>query len=108
MLEVQKRLEEFYEKEIENYNDRWSERACDLIADTYALGLNDKWCVAKLESCEYVAIHKAIINRCRDLTDFLAISESDKHLIAKILAQHKQELFRLLNDDIYNYCIRWA
>jgi hypothetical protein len=106
MLNVQERLENFYNKEIDNYNSQWSEKACDLIADVYAIGLNDKWCVARLENCEYVAIHKAIINKCRDLQDFWAISDSDKKVVKRLLAEHKQQLFRLLNDDIYNYCIR--
>ena len=106
MLEVQKRLEEFYNKEIDKYNDRWSEKACDLIADIYALGLNENWCVAKLENCEYVEIHKAIINKCRDLQDFWAISDTDKKVVKRLLEEHKKELFGLLNADIYNYCIR--
>lgn len=106
MLEVQKRLEEFYNKEIDNYNSQWGEKACDLIADVYAIGLNDKWCVARLENCDYVEIHKAVINKCRDLQDFWAISDSDKKVVKRLLEEHKKELFGLLNADIYNYCIR--
>ena len=106
MLYVQERLEDFYNKEIDKYNDQWTEKACDLIADTYALGLNEKWCVARLENCDYVAIHKAIINKCRDLQDFLAISDSDKKVVKRLLEEHKKELFNLLNADIYNYCVR--
>lgn len=106
MLCVQQRLEDFYNKEINNYNDHWGEKACDLIADIYALGLNEKWCVARLESCDYVAIHKAVINKCRDMQDFWAISNSDKKIIKMFLETHKKELFNILNADIYNYCIK--
>jgi hypothetical protein len=106
MLNVQERLENFYNKEINKYSDHWGERACDLIADIYALGLNENWCVARLENCDYVAIHKVIINKCRDMQDFWAVSDTDKKVIKRLLAEHKQQLFKLLNDDIYNYCIR--
>lgn len=106
MLNVQERLENFYNKEIDKYNDQWGEKACDLIADVYALGLNEKWCVARLENCDSVAIHKAIIDKCRDLQDFWAVSDSDKKVVKRLLAEHKQQLFKLLNDDIYKYCIR--
>ena len=106
MLNVQKRLENFYNKEIDKYNDHWGERACDLIADIYALGLNENWCVARLENCDYITIHKVIINKCRDMQDFWAVSDNDKKVIKRLLAEHKQQLFKLLNDDIYNYCIR--
>jgi hypothetical protein len=99
-------LENFYNKEIDKYNDHWGDKACDLIADTYALGLNENWCIARLENCDYVAIHKVIINKCRDMQDFWAVSDSDKKVIKRLLKEHKQQLFRLLNDDIYNYCIR--
>lgn len=106
MLNVQERLVDFYNKEIDKYNDQWSEKACDLIADVYALGLNEKWCIARLENCDAVAIHKAIIDKCRDLQDFWAVSDSDKKVVKRLLAEHKQQLFKLLNDDIYKYCIR--
>ena len=106
MLNVQEKLENFYNTEINNYNDRWGEKACDLIADIYALGLNEKWCVARLENCDSIAIHKAIINRCRDMQDFWAISDSDKKVVKRLLEEHKKELFGLLNADIYNYCVR--
>ena len=106
MLYVQERLENFYNKEIDKYNDHWGEKACDLIADIYALGLNENWCVARLENCDYVAIHKVIINKCRDMQDFWVVSDTDKKVIKRLLAEHKQQLFKLLNDDIYNYCIR--
>ena len=107
MSEIQERLNKFYDKSMDSeYRPHWTERAIAFIADCYALGLNEKWCVAQLEKCDYQAIHKTIINKCRDLQDFWAISDTDKKVVKRLLEEHKTELFDLLNADIYNYCIR--
>lgn len=105
MLKVKQKLEEFYNNEINNYNERWTDRACDIIADVYAVGLNTKWCEARLESCDYVGIRKAIINKCRDLKDFWATEPEDKKVVEMILQENKKALFQDLNSDIYTYCI---
>lgn len=105
MLKVRQRLVDFYEKEIYNYKDHWSERACDIIADVYALGLNTDWCVARLNACDYTGIFKGIINKCRDLVDFWALEEVDKKMTEEILKQTKKRLYDELHADIYNYCI---
>ena len=105
MLKVRERLEEFYNKEIYNYDEHWSDRACDIIADVYAIGLNTEWCVARLNACDYVGIFKGIINKCRDLVDFWALEEQDKKMAAEILKNTKKRLYGELQADIYNYCI---
>ena len=73
MSDIQERLNEFYDKGMDSeYREHWTERAIAFIADAYALGLNTAWVVAQLEKCDYQAIHKTIINRCRQKKRLLA------------------------------------
>ena len=60
---IQERLNEFYDKSMDSkYREHWTQKAIEHIADAYALGLNENWIVARLENCDYQAIHKTIIN----------------------------------------------
>ena len=107
MSDIQERLNEFYDKSMDlEYRPHWTERAIAFIADCYALGLSEKWCVAQLERCDYQAIHKTIINRCRDKRDFWQSSEEDKKVIDRIMEEHKKKLYEILTCDIFNYCVR--
>lgn len=104
---IQERLEEFYDKGLDSkYRGKWTQKAIKLIADGYALGLNENWVVAKLENCDYQDIHKTIINRCRDKLDFCLTELYDKNCLKKMLKRHKDMLYEILTSDIYNYCIR--
>lgn len=106
-MTMQERLNDFYESNIDlEYRDKWSQKAIEIIADAYALSINDKWADAQLEKCNYQEIHKTIINKCRDKLDFWQIEEEDKKVLNEMLERHKKELYRLLTSDIYNYCIR--
>ena len=106
-MTMQERLNDFYESNIDlEYRDKWSQKAIELIADGYALGINDKWVVAQLANCNYQEIHKLIINKCRDKVDFWQTDEEDKKLINEMLERHKRELYKILTSDIYNYCVR--
>ena len=107
MSEIQERLNEFYDKSMDlEYREHWTERAITFIADAHALYLNEKWVVAQLEKCDYQAIHKTIINRCRDKRDFWQSTEEDRKVIDRIMEEHKKKLYEILTCDIYNYCIR--
>jgi hypothetical protein len=104
---IQERLNEFYDKSMDSeYREHWTQKAIELIADAYAIGVNEKWVVARLENCDYQAIHKTIINKCRDKLDFWTTQEHDKKVINAMLERHKKELYGILTSDIYNYCIR--
>ena len=104
---IQERLNEFYDKSMDSkYREHWTQKAIEHIADAYALGLNEDWVVARLENCDYQAIHKTIINRCRDKLDFWTTQEHDKKVINTMLERHKKELYGILTSDIYNFCIR--
>jgi len=104
---IQEKLEEFYNKGLDSeYRGHWTQKAIEHIADAYALGLNEKWVVAKLENCDYQEIHKTIINKCRDKLDFWETQEPDKDCLQKMIKRHKDMLYKLLTSDIYNYCIR--
>lgn len=107
MSEIQERLNEFYEKGMDSeYKEHWTERAIMFIADAYALGLNTAWVVARLENCDSQAIHKTIINKCRDKRDFWQSTDEDKKVINRIMEDHKKKLYEILTCDIFNYCIR--
>jgi hypothetical protein len=103
---MQERLNQFYNEQYGQYKEQWTDKACELIAHAYALGLNENWVVAKLENCEIVEIHKAIIIKCRNKLDFGNFKEEDKPIIERIMFENKSLLFQKLNDDIFNYCIR--
>lgn len=104
---IQERLNEFYDKSMDSeYREHWTQKAIELIADGYALGLNEKWIVARLEDCDYQAIHKIIINKCRDKLDFWQTQEHDKDCLQEMIKRHKDMLYNILTSDIYNFCIR--
>lgn len=104
---ILEKLNEFYDKGMDSkYRPHWSQKAIDLIADGYALGLNENWIVARLENCDYQAIHKIIINKCRDKLDFWQTQEHDKECLKAMIQRHKDMLYKILTSDIYNFCIR--
>lgn len=104
---VKERFEEFYETHLDlEYRGKWTERAINLIADAYAIGMNTQWVVAKLESCKTDEIHKQVICRCRDKLEFWQTDENDKKTIRDIMKEHKRMLYEILSQDIYNYCVR--
>lgn len=107
MLDVRERLEEFYNTEIyKKYKEKWTDKACKVIADAYALGINVDWVVAKLESCDRISIHQTIILKAKDKLDFWQMGETEKRVVKLILAENKQQLYSLLTEIIYNYCVR--
>lgn len=107
MSETQERLNRFYDESMDiPYREHWGQKAIEHIADGYALGLNENWIVAKLENCEYQEIHKTFINRCRDKIDFWQITDEDKKCLKEMLKRHKDMLYKILTNDIYNYCVR--
>ena len=104
---VQERLNEFYDKSMDlEYREKWSQRAIELIADAYALGISIDWVEYQLEKCNVQEIHKVLILKCRDRLDFWQTDEDDKKVINDILERHKSELYKILTQDIYNYCVR--
>lgn len=104
---IQERLNEFYDKSMDSkYREHWTQKAIEHIADAYALGLNEDWVVARLENCDYQAIHKTFINKCRDKLDFWQTQEHDKECLQKMIKRHKDMLYKILTNDIYNFCIR--
>ena len=107
MLNVQERLNEFYNGEMYGrYKEKWTEKACEVIADAYALGINVDWVVAKLESCDRISIHQTIILKAKNKLDFWQVEEEDKEIIKRILTENQKQLYSLLTEMIYNYCIR--
>lgn len=106
-MSIQEKLEEFYSGELyAKYSEHWTDRACGLIADGYAIGINDMWINAQLERCDNVEVHKHIINKIRTNKDFFQTTEEDLKTLEDMLERHKKELFHILSDMIYNYCIR--
>ena len=106
-MSIQERLNEFYEKGMDSeYRPHWTERVITFIADAYALGLNEKWVVARLESCNHQDIHKTIINKCRNKLEFWQTDEEDTKIIKRIMTDHKNKLYEILTNDIYNYCVK--
>lgn len=107
MLNARERLEEFYNGEMYNkYREKWTDKACEMIASAYALGINVEWVKAKLESCDKISIHQTIILKAKDKLGFRQMGEEEKKVVNFILAENKQQLYNLLTEMIYNYCIR--
>lgn len=107
MLNVRERLNEFYNTEMySKYRETWTDKACKVIADAYALGINVEWVKAKLESCDRISIHQTIILKAKDKLDFWQVEEDEKEIVKSILAENQKELYNLLTEIIYNYCIR--
>lgn len=106
-MSIQEKLEEFYNGELyAKYSEHWTDRACELIADGYAIGISDLWINSQLERCDNVEIHRHIINKIRDKKDFFQTSEEDLKTLEDMLARHKRDLFHILTSMIYNYCVR--
>ena len=104
---VQERLNEFYDKSMDlEYRDKWSQKAIELIADAYALNVSVDWVEYQLDKCNHQEIHKVLILKCRDRLDFWDVDENDIEVIKDIMKKHKRELYTILTNDIYNYCVR--
>ena len=106
-MSIQEKLEEFYSGEMyAKYSEHWTDRALGLIADGYAIGISDMWINAQLERCDYIEIHRHIINKIKTTKDFFQTNKEDLKTLESMLERHKKELFYILNDMIFNYCVR--
>lgn len=101
--------EDWYEsEEYYHYGKRWANTTATLMAMVYRLRLNCSWACEMFERCRDIEVLKHIIIKCRDYLDKkdrFGLDEEDCEEVRGALKFGKEELFRKLNGEIFQYCV---
>ena len=103
---VKERLQQFYDNDIIEYQDKWTMRGQQLIANAYAVGLSQVWAERQLENCNYIELFKTTILYGRTKLDCENLNEDDIACVKAILEETKKALYNELTKLIYECCIK--